>query len=311
MQPGNALARKRRLRALESALPALQGGPGASGAPGALPERRAASAVPTGWGRVDALLGVRGSVKESEPAPGLARGVLHEWCGAATGGPRARWTPPLILLAHLAGRALAAAEEPGKAGGAEQARLVLWIGRAVWPYPLLLARPGAGGAGALVERSLCVDPPDAASRLWALALALRSPSVAAVVGDARGLDLTATRRLQLAAEAGGALALLARPPQEERRLSAAATRWRVRLVPTCGSAPRFPRWSVELLRVKGIQELRGAPSSGRGRMGGEELWGGIMEYDRAQGLVVEPSELADRSGPAPAEARGASVPRTA
>jgi hypothetical protein len=311
MEPGNVLARKRRLRALESALRALQGGPGA---PGALPERRAASAVLTGWGRVDALLGVRGPMKECEPAPGLARGVLHEWCGAAA-GPRARWTPPLILLAHLAGRALAAAEEPGSAGGAEPPRHVPWIGRAVWPYPVLLARPGAaagaGEAGALVERSLCVDPPDAARRLWALALALRSPSVAAVVGDARGLDLTATRRLQLAAEAGGALALLARPPQEERRLSAAATRWRVRLVPTCGSAPRFPRWSVELLRVKGIQELRGAPSSGRGRMGGEELWGGIMEYDRAQGLVVEPSELADRSGPAPAEACGASVPRTA
>jgi protein ImuA len=69
-----------------------------------------------------------------------------------------------------------------------------------------------------------------------------------VVADASGLPLAISRRLQLAAEAGGALALLARPPCEEAELSVAATRWRVR---TIGDSNGIQRWMIELVRCKG------------------------------------------------------------
>ncbi len=193
--------------------------------------RKSAGAVPSGWGR------------------DLARGALHEWFAA---------TPPLCVLAHLAWQALE--ERQGR---------VLWIGRRVWPYPRALVRDFGVRAGnqelelarlpradrpddanLLLHRSLFVDAPRPASRLWAVDVALRCPAVTAVVADASGLDMAATRRLQLAAEAGRGFGLLARPPREERELSAAATRWRVKRAPA--GAAGNPRWSLRLLRAKSV-----------------------------------------------------------
>jgi protein ImuA len=70
--------------------------------------------------------------------------------------------------------------------------------------------------------------------LWAAEEALRCPAVACVVteiGDRRrGIDLTESRRLALAAEAGGAIGLLLRP--DAREISpTAVTRWRISAVP--------------------------------------------------------------------------------
>jgi protein ImuA len=191
----------------------------------------------------------------------LPPGAVHEWFGtvhAAHG-----WTPPLSVLLHLALRSLEAA--PG---------CVVWIGRRCWPYPRVLSSAGR-------RRSIFVDPPDGASRLWAIDLAARCPGVTAVVADGSGLDMAATRRLQLAAEAGSALVLCARPPDEADRLSAAATRWRVRCAPSPGKAPR---WIVELLRCKGVQPESEVPRT--------------VEWQGAQGGVVVHAALVDRPDPA-------------
>lgn len=221
---------------------------------------------------------------------GLARGSVHEWLGLddAAGAERMRgglaaWTPPLFQLMALCRRALEQAAEVGRPGW------VVWIGSRVWPYPRALAgdlelevrggapdAPSGGarfesslgraperGAGAptalLLDRSLFVDPPDLEARVWAADGALRCPSVAAVVVDGRGLRMPAARRLQLAAEAGGGLGLIARPADEVREPSAAATRWRVRRGAPCGESPseratvealERPRWELELVRLK-------------------------------------------------------------
>ncbi|MEM7306476.1 MAG: hypothetical protein AAF682_07395 [Planctomycetota bacterium] len=196
--------------------------------------------VPTGWEGIE-----------------LARGGVHEWIGVSAA------SPPYALLAHLAWQALA--EREGR---------VLWIGRGIFPYPRTLVRdfelrlrageltlarlPRAlrpADPARLLERSLHVDVERPAVRLWALDAALRCPAVTAVVGDASGLDMAATRRLQLAAEAGRGLALLARPPREERQLSAAATRWRVRRAPagrSAGGNEPHPSWELSLLRKKSV-----------------------------------------------------------
>ncbi len=194
--------------------------------------------VATGWG------------------PTLTRGAVHEWFGGEERmspplPPRHSFTPPLTILLHLA------KSTAGDAGW------IVWIGRHVWPYPRALA--GAADTS-LLERSVFIDPPTDADRLWAIDLALRNPAVACVVGDGSRLRMPESRRLQLAAAAGRALALLARPPRERKELSAARTRWRVRPEVAEPRVPRparpavpplnvnrvnQPRWTVELLRDKG------------------------------------------------------------
>ena len=73
-------------------------------------------------------------------------------------------------------------------------------------------------------------------------------------GDPRPLDLTATRRLMLAAEASGVTVLLVRAAARESP-SVAETRWRVSPAPsvaladdTTGGAPGHPVFDLELLR---------------------------------------------------------------
>lgn len=205
--------------------------------------------VPTGWGPIDGAIG------------GLAAGALHEWFGA--GEPDGSWSPPLSVLVHLAWRALEEAERRDRPGR------VLWIGRRVWPYPRAMigdhsVRATDAGLALgrldederpedprrLFERSVLVDAGPAAQRVWAIDLALRCPAVTAVLADASGLDMAATRRLQLAAEAGGGLGLLARPPHEQNELSVASTRWRIRR--TRSGTEAEPRWALVMLRCKSV-----------------------------------------------------------
>ncbi|MEX2217978.1 MAG: hypothetical protein WD749_04395 [Phycisphaerales bacterium] len=90
--------------------------------------------------------------------------------------------------------------------------------------PAALIAMGGGLAG----RSLFVDPDCDDARFWAIDQSLRCEGVAAVVADASRLDMGGSRRLQLAAEAGGTIGLLARPSCERGVISAAETRWMVR-----------------------------------------------------------------------------------
>ena len=246
----------RRVRALEEA-----GGHAPEGA--REPDRR----VRLGLGEIDDTLG-----------GGLARGAVHEWMGVGERQEREdQWLAPVCLLTHVARRALAAM--PG--------RWVVWVhgsergggvcggggggeggggGGGLPPYGRVLV-DGAGGVGdALLRRSIFVEAPDRASRLWAIDLALRCAGLACVVGDGRGFDVGATRRLQLAARAGGTLGLLARPPTEAGAPSVASSRWLVRRAPPEIGPGRADdasldretghggvRWIVELLRCKGVR----------------------------------------------------------
>jgi len=183
------------------------------------------------------------------------------------------WTPPLSLLVHIAHQVVT--RPRGTAG--ERTGPVLWIGRRVWPYGRALVRAGPGGAR-LLARSLFVAIPgsrvpddaaardgDAGARLWALDLALRCRAVAAVVADGSGFAMAASRRLQVAAEAGQAFVLLARPPEELDVPSAAGVRFVVTHVPAevAQTPTRGPAlaWSLELRRAKGAA-AREAASGG-------------------------------------------------
>jgi len=213
------------------------------------------------------------------PAPmqSLERCVLHEWLCCDEQRGRA-WTPPILIFAHLAQCALASQPEA----------LVIWIGHRIWPSPAALVC-AAHASHALLDRSLLVDPTpeekasgDGGERLWAIDLCLRSAAAAVVIADVSGMQLAHSRRLQLAAEAGAALALLARPNHEHAVLSAASMRWRIE---RARSPTVRPRWRVELVRCKGAKRANGKDANATL----------TVEHDRATGSLCVPADLADRS----------------
>lgn len=186
-------------------------------------------AVPWGLEEIDRTL----------PARGLCAGAIHELTSAREGA----W-PPMTAMLQLANSAQ------------ERLRpmLTVCVGLpGVWPHAL-------AAAGLDVSRCLVINA--AQDRAWAMDVALRAGAL--VLGDASGLDLFLTRRLQLAAESSGALALLTR--SDVRTPSAAATRWSIEplahgMHEASGEsdASHARRWRVELVRCKGAQPEAGLP----------------------------------------------------
>ncbi len=204
---------------------------------------------------------------------GVSTGAAHGWFGEE-GDRKAGWWPPLCLLADVARRT---------ARGAAEGSRVVWVGKRVWVYPW------ARGAREILERSIFVDPPALGERVWAVDVALRCRGVAVVVADGSGLKMAESRRWQLAAAAGGAMGLIARPGWELCELSAAKTRWRV--MPE-RSQTSGARWSVELLRCK---EVNPVPH-------GQRRWSVMYEAGNV-GVVAA-------AGNGPAAAAGAEGGRT-
>ncbi len=161
------------------------------------------------------------------PWQGLPRGALHEIAGAANDGAAAGFAT--ALLARLAG------DGP-----------VLWIAR----RPELSAA-GLAALGLEPARLLIVNAPKRADALWAFEEALRNPALAGVVAEIDDVDLTQSRRLQLAAEMGGTTALLLRPPGELDQASAARSRWRVAALPAHAPDGETRRWRLTLARAQG------------------------------------------------------------
>ena len=177
-------------------------------------------------------LGLAG-LDQALPGGGLRRGCLHELHGAPRQGAALGFATALL------------------------ARLMAPAGHAVWIGPQSdLYAPGLMALGLAPERLIVVRARRRAA-LWALEEALRSPGLAAALAEVERLDLTASRRLQLAAEARGVTALLLRPPGRAGAVagaSAATTRWRISALPGAAGAGRAlgpPVWRVELFRCRG------------------------------------------------------------
>lgn len=173
------------------------------------------------------------------PCSGLTCGALHEVIAAAHGDRTAAFG---FVMALTAG-ALAVRRGP----------VVLIAARRCFadfgePYGHGLHRLGLDvGRLVFVETRLDKDA------LWAMEEALRPEVAAAVAGAVEGdLDLTMSRRLNLAAAGSGAPFLLLRPPATTGT-SAATTRWRVASAPAgrdrFGSFACY-RWNVALERCR-------------------------------------------------------------
>lgn len=134
-------------------------------------------------------------------------------------------------------------------------------GEAVWVFRRDdLFAPGLTGLGFPADRLIQVCARDEAEALSVMEDALATVGVAAVIGEVEDVDLTAGRRLQLAAEKQGATAfVLNRRPfgGKARRAagSTAVTRWRAASAPSEPPAGEFglgaPRFRVDLERCRG------------------------------------------------------------
>jgi protein ImuA len=114
--------------------------------------------------------------------------------------------------------------------------------------------PGIAALGIAPERLLLGTLSDTGALLQAALDALRCPALGAVVIETRGrqplIDLTASRRLVLAAEASGVTALMLRIGDDPAP-SAAETRWQVAAAPSIplpGDAPGHSAFDLTLLR---------------------------------------------------------------
>ncbi len=211
------------------------------------------------------------------PGGGLALGALHEVAGGGSGAVDGAAAAMFAagIVARLPGR-------------------VLWC----VTRPDLFA-PAIDHAGLHPDRVIYVEAGDEKAVLACFEEGLRHGGLAGVVAELARLSMTASRRLQLAAEASGTIGIAVRRWRRATEAAdfgqptAATTRWRVTAlsstplpVPGVGRA----RWFVELIRCRAGEcaefEVEACDETGR---------------------LALPADLADRSAASQAGLRRASA----
>lgn len=190
-------------------------------------DRRSRGALPFGLAGVDRRL----------PGGGLALGALHEVAGGGNGA------------LHGAAAALFTAGIVARLSGP-----VLWC---VTRRDLFA--PALAQAGLHPDRIIFAEVEDEKAVLACFEEGLRHGGLAAVVGEVAKLAMTPSRRLQLAAEESGTLAVAIRRWRRATEAAdfgqptASVTRWRVSALPSSPlPTPGVgrPRWLVELIRAR-------------------------------------------------------------
>ncbi|MGE0668309.1 MAG: ImuA family protein [Sphingomonadales bacterium] len=131
-------------------------------------------------------------------------------------------------------------------------RPALWLERGNDLYMPGLTRFGLKAGSVLTVSNISRD----ADMLWAIEEALGCGALSAVVGEIRAADFTASRRLQLAAEAGGVTCLLLGESGRGRMgtggAATALSRWQVTSMPSLPdrSGVGWPCWRVALSRCR-------------------------------------------------------------
>lgn len=227
---------------------------------------RAHAVLPFGLSDIDGRL----------PGGGLVLGALHEVAGGSNGAVDG--AAAALFVAGIAART------KGK---------VLWC----ITRPDLFA-PALAQAGLAPDRVIYVEAGNEKALLACFEEGLRHGGLGAVVGEVAGLSMTASRRLQLAAEGTGSIGIALRRWRRQTEAAdfgqptAATTRWRVSVLPS--TALPVPgvgchRWLVELIRARAGEsadfELEACDDTGR---------------------VAFPADLVHRPGSAPGWRRSAS-----
>lgn len=104
------------------------------------------------------------------------------------------------------------------------------------------------------ERIIFMDVQHERDVLWITEEALKCEGLAAVVAELGNLSLIESRRLQLAVESSGVTGFILRKDGNKNATSVATARWRISPLPSESEDGMpglgFPRWQVELLKVR-------------------------------------------------------------
>ena len=218
---------------------------------------RARSVLPFGIQTIDSRL----------PGGGLALGALHEVAGggnAAIDGAAAA-----LFAAGIAARTK---------------------GRILWCVTRQdLFAPALAQVGLATDRVIYVDACDEKSLLACFEEGVRHGGLGAVVAEVARLSMTSSRRLSLAAQASGSIAIAVRRWRRQTEAAdfgqptASATRWRVSTLPSTPlPVPGVgrTRWLLELIRCRAGESADF-----------------VVDACDVQGRLALPADLANRSAP--------------
>jgi protein ImuA len=181
------------------------------------------------------------AVDQALPDGGLPLGCLHEVIGendpfnsVATGFSAA-------ILARIA-------ERQGE---------IIWITRGDDLYA-----PGIAAYGLKPERLIVVRARRDADILWAMEESLHCRTLGAVLGEIGDIDMVASRRLQLAAEASGVTGLLLRSASHRLGATASVTRWGLSAAPSQNPSMESRGWGCRAGGQSCCAAVAGGPASG-------------------------------------------------
>jgi len=174
-----------------------------------------------------------GSIKYAFPNASFPLGAVHEFCCngvddfAATGG----------FVAGIIGKLM------------QGTGVCLWISSSRTVFP-----PALISFGIDPEKIIFVDIHKQKEVVWAMEEALKCQGLVAVVAEVPDLTFTASRRLQLAVEQSRVTGFVLRLNPRNLSTTACVTRWKITSIqsasPTEMPGVGFPRWNVELLKVR-------------------------------------------------------------
>ena len=193
---------------------------------------RAREVLPFGINPIDSKL----------PGGGLALGALHEVAGGGSGAVDG--AAAALFAAGIASRT---------------------SGRVLWCVTRQdLFAPALAQAGLAADRVIYAETGDEKALLACMEEGLRHGGLGAVVAEVARLSVTASRRLQLAAEGTGSIGIALRRWRRQTEAAdfgqptAAMTRWRVSALPSRPlPVPGVDRarWLVELIRARAGESL--------------------------------------------------------
>lgn len=160
----------------------------------------------------------------------------------------------------------------------QQGGACIWISLSRKLFP-----PSLMGFNTEPHRVIFIDLQREKDVLWAMEEALKCDGLAAVIAEVRDISFAQSRRLQLAVESSKVTGFLLRNDPRKLGTTTCVARWQVTSLPSesIDGLPGvgFPRWQVDLLRVR-----NGSPGSWKlewveGRfIPGEEKPGTVEKY---------------------------------
>lgn len=125
----------------------------------------------------------------------------------------------------------------------------LWISSSRKVFP-----PGLKMFGIEPDRFIFIDLQKEKDVIWATEEALKCSSLSAVVAEIKEIDFTESRRLQLAVEQSQVTGFIIRNNYRKLNTTACVSRWKITPQPSESHDDLpgicFPKWRVELLRIK-------------------------------------------------------------